>query len=597
VNILLSQAVKPFQQSIVRPVVLLALLVSLVCFAFFGSTRVYAAGEPAGRILMAIGDVSVSRDGASIVAKKDTIVLSGDTVVTKATSNAQLRLNDGAVIALRPNTEFKINEFVYSGKADGKERASVSLVKGGVRAVTGVIGRGNRDNLKVDAVVATVGIRGTGFNIVFCDAACKSASPTAKEGLYAGVFEGKIDVANRAGQATELGVNRFAYVQDANAPPQMLIAPPSFLKDSLEAQVRVQPKELVMNSVTENNSATLESSKAVEKSPSGGGEAPKEVSAEKVNTVKVELEPPDVVKFYPAQFFDSSLPVSPDDRLQSTGASRVLGFQSAEFNEAGNLLKAGNNFYKGLDNYTNVGAESNSNGQVTELSFEVLSSRAQYYSIKQTYVNGVATAWSSGTKVARQVEGGAAGGAASTVNSGVIAWGRWADGVAYLGSYGNVVFSENDGFHWIAGERIIPTGQPSQPQNWSFNLIGGTTPTEARTNALPGWRLTGGKFDASVSSSGSVNASGLLNLYYARESDGWGNYTMNFTGTSTTIATTELSGTVSRVNGSANICTGPCGANGSLGFYGSGSNVSHAGITYQFNTGPTVVQGAAVFAK
>ena len=136
--------------------------------ALTGAT-VFGAGldnaQEAGKILMAIGEVSIKRDGAIIPAKRGMSVNSGDAIVTGGTSNAQVKFSDGAVVALRPDTEFKVNEYKFGGKADGTEKASVSLVKGGVRAVTGVIGRGNRDNLKVDAVVATVGIRGTGFNI------------------------------------------------------------------------------------------------------------------------------------------------------------------------------------------------------------------------------------------------------------------------------------------------------------------------------------------------------------------------------------------------------------------------------------------------
>lgn len=595
-------------------------LVIALVFGLSPAARAQDQGE-AGRIIMAIGSVSVVRDGNSVPAKRNTPVRAGDAVVTGDTSNAQLRLNDGAVIALRPNTEFKVKEFSYSGKADGTEKASLSLVKGGVRAVTGAIGRANRDNLKVDAVVATVGIRGTGFNIKFCDAACKTANPSANEGLYAGVFEGRIDVSNKAGQATELGVNRFAYVQSESVAPQLLIAPPAFLKDSLEAQVRVQPKELSMNSATENNAATLESSGAVEKSPSDSGARTTSASAEKVDTVKVALEEPDVVKFFPKAFFDSVQPVSLNDRLDkpSGDSSRVFAFQSAEFNfaQGRQSVRAANNFIQSSSDFTSAYSDvralaentvgATDSNQITEFQYNVAgAANPFYYSIKNNYATSktfVEEAAANPTLKpgARLIEGGTAAAAGATQpSSGVIAWGRWADGRAFIGNYGVVEFSKDDGIHWIAGERIV---SPVATQSWTFSLIGGTMPTEARSGALPGWRLTGGKFDASVSSIGAAISNGILNLYYAREPDGWGNYVMNFAGNpSGSIATTNLAGAVTRINGTANICTGPCGANGTLGFYGNAtSGVSHAGMTYQFNTGttqaPLYVQGAAVFSR
>ena len=47
---------------------------------------------------------------------------------------------DGAVIALRAQSEFRIDEYRFNGKEDGTEKATMSLLKGGIRAVTGVIG-------------------------------------------------------------------------------------------------------------------------------------------------------------------------------------------------------------------------------------------------------------------------------------------------------------------------------------------------------------------------------------------------------------------------------------------------------------------------
>ena len=207
------------------------------------SSHAYAqAPAEAGKVLMAIGDVKVSRGGQMIPLAKGASVQAGDGVITGIASNAQLRMSDGAVIALRAQTEFKINEYNFNGKADGSEKANVSLVKGGVRAVTGVIGRENKDNLQINAVVATVGIRGTGFNINVCEANCFNPDKTpVKDGLYAGVFEGKIVVKNQA--STEaVGVNQYLYVADKDTKPQFILAPPNFLPDPLTGQKSAKPR-------------------------------------------------------------------------------------------------------------------------------------------------------------------------------------------------------------------------------------------------------------------------------------------------------------------------------------------------------------------
>jgi hypothetical protein len=202
----------------------------------------HAQGSEAGKVLMSLGDVKVSRGGKVTPLKKGDAVQAGDVILTGPTSNAQVRMSDGAVIAIRAQTEFKINEYSFNGKADGTEKASLSLVKGGVRAVTGVIGRENKDNLKVDAVVATIGIRGTGFNIVYCQGNCSNADRTpAKDGLYAGVFEGKVTVANDANKGV-YGVNEPVLVETKASSIVRLKQIPDFLRDPLAGQVIVPKK-------------------------------------------------------------------------------------------------------------------------------------------------------------------------------------------------------------------------------------------------------------------------------------------------------------------------------------------------------------------
>jgi len=59
------------------------------------------ANAEAGRLLMSIGDVKISRNGQTIPAPKGTAVQAGDSVITGVASNAQIRMSDAAVIALR----------------------------------------------------------------------------------------------------------------------------------------------------------------------------------------------------------------------------------------------------------------------------------------------------------------------------------------------------------------------------------------------------------------------------------------------------------------------------------------------------------------
>lgn len=86
---------------------------------------------------------------------------SGDTVRT-AEGRAQLRFSDGAYVSLQPQSEFAIRDYRFDGKTDGSERGFFGLLKGAMRAVSGLVGRVNRDNFQVTTPTATIGIRGTG---------------------------------------------------------------------------------------------------------------------------------------------------------------------------------------------------------------------------------------------------------------------------------------------------------------------------------------------------------------------------------------------------------------------------------------------------
>lgn len=132
-------------------------LLALIPAAFAGQ-----ANAAAGRVDFATGGVTVSgTDGRERPLLKGTDLDSGDTIKTN-TGRAQIRFTDGAYVSLQPNTDFSIKEYNYAGKPDGTERGFFGLAKGAMRAVTGLIGRVNRNRYQISTPTATVGIRGTG---------------------------------------------------------------------------------------------------------------------------------------------------------------------------------------------------------------------------------------------------------------------------------------------------------------------------------------------------------------------------------------------------------------------------------------------------
>ncbi len=99
-------------------------------------------------------------------------VESSDTIATGDASRAQLLMIDGAKIAIRPNSEIRIDEYAYAAASptivEGTDdKSAISLVKGGFRAITGAIGEENPSNYEVRTPVGVLGIRGTDFAVLF----------------------------------------------------------------------------------------------------------------------------------------------------------------------------------------------------------------------------------------------------------------------------------------------------------------------------------------------------------------------------------------------------------------------------------------------
>lgn len=123
-----------------------------------------------GRVEFAVGGVNaLGQDGNARSLTKGGEINNGDTIQT-TDGRAQIRFSDGGYISLQPNTEFKVEDYAYNGKSDGSEKGFFSLVKGGLRAITGAIGHTNKQAYRVNTPVATIGIRGTEYLAQFNNA-------------------------------------------------------------------------------------------------------------------------------------------------------------------------------------------------------------------------------------------------------------------------------------------------------------------------------------------------------------------------------------------------------------------------------------------
>ena len=180
----------------------------------FSLQEVLAA--PVAHVTGTFGETfAINKDNARRALQRNAIINVGDTVETER-GRLQLKFVDGGFVALQPNSSFVIEDYHFAGASDGDERSLFRLLRGGVRAITGLIGHGNHANYRLATSYATIGIRGTTYKALISD-----GSAELKAGLYATDNEGRIVVTNDAGEV-ELGVGQIAYVASKSSAPELV---------------------------------------------------------------------------------------------------------------------------------------------------------------------------------------------------------------------------------------------------------------------------------------------------------------------------------------------------------------------------------------
>lgn len=196
-----------------------------------------AAGE-AGRFQFVSGQVRVvSASGAARVPLKGDAVNEGDSVVTGARAIAQIRMRDGGLISVRSDTHLRIDQFVFNGHEDGAERSFISLLRGGFRAITGLIGQRNKDNYGIRTPTATIGIRGTDHEPVVVPAGAASAKPGTYDRVYRGVVILRTDTGDLLVNPNQIGFAAGRHV----APVLLPKVPELYNPGSAAAPARAKP--------------------------------------------------------------------------------------------------------------------------------------------------------------------------------------------------------------------------------------------------------------------------------------------------------------------------------------------------------------------
>src|SRR6267378_1107903 len=178
------------------------------------------------------GTLSVQRpDGSVLVLAERSDVFVGDVISTARDSYAQLRFTDGGQVTLRPNTQIKIETYTYEERRPGRDNLAMQLFKGGLRSLTGLIGKRttNRNAYRMVTSTATIGIRGTDYSAIDIPAPPpgQSAPPNQPPpGVYVTVADGEIAFI-AGGVEQPVGVGQVAFSNNINLPPRLIPPPPN----------------------------------------------------------------------------------------------------------------------------------------------------------------------------------------------------------------------------------------------------------------------------------------------------------------------------------------------------------------------------------
>lgn len=174
----------------------------------------------AGKIEFVQGVAEIrNSNGQVVAASKGMDVESGQTLET-GSGKMQVRFSDGSLVALAAHSAFQINAYHFSGVDDGGEQAFFRLLRGGLRTITGAIGKKHREKYRVETEVAVIGIRGTHYQLRLCASDCRTAKGAMENnGLYAYVSNGAINLANNVG-SLDVATGKMAYVADRYTAPR-----------------------------------------------------------------------------------------------------------------------------------------------------------------------------------------------------------------------------------------------------------------------------------------------------------------------------------------------------------------------------------------
>lgn len=244
----------------------------LACMLVLLCLPLAAQAGVAGRFQFVNGDVRVvSADGRERLAVKGAEVLEQESVLTGAAASAQIKMIDGALLALRAETQMKMEAYVFNEAGADGEKAWFSLLKGGLRSLTGLIGKRHKENYAIRTPQAVIGIRGTDHEpvVILPDTVAAQKNPP---GTYDKVNLGRTSLSTQAG-VTLIERNQIGFASAPNLAPVLLQKMPDFYQNSQPPKAAAKDAGSKDSGAKENSDKENSAKESSDKDSSAGVQA------------------------------------------------------------------------------------------------------------------------------------------------------------------------------------------------------------------------------------------------------------------------------------------------------------------------------------
>jgi len=175
--------------------------------ALFGLAFI-SASSWAGRgyVFDSAGSVSIANNGKTPrLAVVGDAVASGVEIRTGDNSHVVLKFEDGQVISMQSNTTLKVREYIYIPSQVEKSKILLSMYKGGVRLIPGLISKNNQATFRLATPSSTIRPAGAEFMVIL-----------AGGETYCQVESGSLALTNKAG-TTMLAAGRTALISSVSS--------------------------------------------------------------------------------------------------------------------------------------------------------------------------------------------------------------------------------------------------------------------------------------------------------------------------------------------------------------------------------------------